>query len=275
ADVMNPILRQKGIRSLLGVPILFEGKVIGVLHVGTLKRRLFDRHDAQLLQIVADRIGLGIEYARLYQEAQETSRLKDEFLATVIEAAIDAMRPAASARNIRVETRLDPRIDLIQGDPDRLQQVMWNLLSNAIKFTPEGGRVDVVLERVDSHFELTVRDTGKGIRSEFLPHLFERFRQADASATRALGGLGLGLAIARHLVELHGGTVEAESAGEGKGATFRVRIPLRVATEDTRAHEAREGSASRSEEHTSELQSPCNLVCRLLLEKKKQTCTYS
>ncbi|TMA81607.1 MAG: GAF domain-containing protein, partial [Deltaproteobacteria bacterium] len=288
ADVMNPILRQKGIRSLLGVPILFEGKVIGVLHVGTLKRRLFDRHDAQLLQIVADRIGLGIEYARLYREAQETSRLKDEFLATVshelrtpltpilawvsqlrrrtldpartaralevidrsaraqarlvddllevsrmiggkfhldvrpmrlasaIEAAIEAMRPAASARNIRVETRLDPRIDLIQGDPDRLQQVMWNLLSNAIKFTPEGGRVDVVLERVDSHFELTVRDTGKGIRSEFLPYLFERFRQADASVTRALGGLGLGLAIARHLVELHGGTIEAESAGEGK-----------------------------------------------------------
>ena len=121
---------------------------------------------------------------------------------------------------------------------------MWNLLSNAIKFTPEGGRVDVVLERVDSHFELTVRDTGKGIRSEFLPYLFERFRQADASVTRALGGLGLGLAIARHLVELHGGTIEAESAGEGKGATFRVRIPLRVATEDTRAHEPREGSAS-------------------------------
>src|SRR5204862_5895714 len=94
------------------------------------------------------------------------------------------------------------------------------------------------------HFELTVRDTGKGIRSEFLPCLFERFRQADASATRALGGLGLGLAIARHLVELHGGTVEAESAGEGTGAMFRVRIPLRVATEDARAHEAREGSAS-------------------------------
>ncbi len=165
-------------------------------------------------------------------------------LAAAIEAAIEAMRPAASAKNIRVETRLDPRIDLIQGDPDRLQQVMWNLLSNAIKFTPEGGRVDVVLERVDSHFELTVRDTGKGISSEFLPYLFERFRQADASVTRALGGLGLGLAIARHLVELHGGTIEAESAGEGKGATFRVRIPLRVATEDTRAHEAREGSAS-------------------------------
>src|SRR2546425_399624 len=143
-------------------------------------------------------------------------------------------------------TRLDPRIDLIQGDPDRLQQVVWNLLSNAIKFTPEGGRVDVVLERVDSHLELTVRDTGKGIKSEFLPHLFERFRQADASATRALGGLGLGLAIARRLVELHGGTVEAESAGEGTGATFRVRIPFRVATEDARAHAAREGSASEA-----------------------------
>jgi len=117
---------------------------------------------------------------------------------------------------------------------------VWNLLSNAIKFTPEGGHVEVTLERVDSHFELTVRDTGKGIAPEFLPYVFERFRQADASVTRALGGLGLGLAIARHLVELHGGTVEAESAGERKGATFRVRIPLRLANEDSSAYEARE-----------------------------------
>src|SRR5437867_12716070 len=131
-------------------------------------------------------------------------------LVAAIEAAVEAMRPAASAKNIRVETRLDPRIDLIEGDPDRLQQVVWNLLSNAIKFTPEGGRVDVVLERVDSHLELTVRDTGKGIRSEFLPHLFERFRQADASVTRALGGLGARLGVAGHLSELPGGTIEAE-----------------------------------------------------------------
>jgi len=305
AQVLNPILRQKGVRSLLGVPILFEDRVIGVLHVGTLQPRQFDRQDAQLLQIVADRIGLGIEYERLYREAEETSRLKDEFLATVshelrtpltpilawvsqlrrrqldpartaraleaiersarvqarliddllevsriiggklrldlrpmrlasvTEAASEAMRPAAAAKNIRVVTSLDPRIELIWGDPERLQQVMWNLLSNAIKFTPEGGRVDVGLERgVDSHLELTVRDTGRGIAPEFLPHLFERFRQADASSTRALGGLGLGLAIVRHLVELHGGTVEAESAGEGKGTTVRVRMPFRVATHD-------------------------------------------
>jgi len=301
AQMLNPILRQKGVRSLLGVPILFEGSVIGVLHVGTLQPRQFDRQDAQLLQIVADRIGLGIEYARLYREAQETSRLKDEFLATVshelrtpltpilawvsqlrrrrldpartaraleaiersaraqarlvddllevsriiggklrldirpmrlasaIEAAIEAMRPAAAAKNIRVVTSLDPRIELIWGDPERLQQVVWNLVSNAIKFTPEGGRVDVRLECVDSHLELTVRDTGRGIAPEFLPYLFERFRQADPSSTRALGGLGLGLAIVRHLVELHGGTVEAESAGEGMGTTLRVRMPFRVA----------------------------------------------
>jgi len=212
--------------------------------------------------------------ARLVDDLLEVSRMiggklhlevRPMRLAAAIEAAIEAMRPAASARNIRVETRLDPRIDLIQGDPDRLQQVVWNLLSNAIKFTPEGGRVDLVLERVDSHLELTVRDTGKGIRSEFLPYVFERFRQADASVTRALGGLGLGLAIARHLVELHGGTIEAESAGEGKGATFRVRIPLRVATEDTRAHEAREGSAG--EELT-----PLNGLRVLVVDDEPDTC---
>src|SRR6059058_182830 len=486
ADVMNPILRQKGIRSLLGVPILFEGKVIGVLHVGTLHPRHFRRDDAQLLQVVADRIGLGIEYSRLYEEerrararseaeqrrsrflanvsallattldyeatlrnlarlavpelgdwcvidmlgehgqmrrvavahvvpakeslawelerrhamrpedaysparvartgraelvpevteallaeaardeahldllhqlglashicvplvargrtlgtlsvatsgagrrytredlafteevaaraalavdnvrlyreAQETSRLKDEFLATlshelrtpltsvlawmwmlrrgrldgpaverardtmeksmrsllriiddlldvsrairgqlrlevrsiglvpVIQAAVDAVRPAANARDIRLRTIIDCDGGLVQGDPSRLQQVVWNLLNNAIKFTPAGGRVHVRLERGDAAAIVTVSDSGPGIPPEFLPHASERFRQADASATRAQGGLGLGLDIVRHLIELHGGSVRVESPGEMGGATLIVTLPL-------------------------------------------------
>ena len=486
ADLQNPFLLERGIRSLLGVPILFEGRVIGVLHVGTLGRRRFGRSDAQLLQVVADRIGLGIEYARLYgeaqeaarraafaaeasrvlagsldvrttlerlahlavpflgdwcvvvltqasgavrqlaaahvvpekldlalrlaedhsmqrralgplwavlqcretqvfqaideaflanlvdssaeletlrglgvrsgmivplvahdqalgvmvfavteseyrygsadvaaaedlarraalavdnarlfREAQESTRLRDEFLATVshelrtpltpiltwtqllrpgrqdpamfaraidaiersaraqaqliedlldvsriitgrlridvrpmplwgvVEAAIESMGPAAEAKGILLDVVLDPQARLVMGDADRLQQVVWNLLSNAIKFTPPGGRVAVRVEQVDDEVRLTVRDTGKGIRPEFAPYVFERFRQADSSTTRAHGGLGLGLAIVRHLVELHGGSVSAESAGEGRGATFIVRLPATV-VEDAR-----------------------------------------
>jgi len=301
AKVVNPILREKGIRSLLGVPILFEGRVIGVLHVGALQRRQFNRGDAQLLQVVADRMGLGIEYARLYRRAEESSRLKDEFLATlshelrtpltpilawviqlrrgtldptraahaleaiernaraqarlvddllevsriisgkmrldlkpvrlaeVIDAAIDAVRPAAVVKNIRVVKGFHRGVLPILGDGQRLQQVVWNLLSNAIKFTPENGRVEVWLRPAQTHLELSVRDTGKGIPPGFLPHVFERFRQAQAPITGGPGGLGLGLAIVRHIVELHGGSVHAESAGQGKGATFTVRLPLRVA----------------------------------------------
>jgi signal transduction histidine kinase/CheY-like chemotaxis protein/putative methionine-R-sulfoxide reductase with GAF domain len=504
-DLLNPLLREQGIHSLLGVPILFESKVIGVLHVGTLERRRFHEPDAQLLQVVADRIGLGIEYARLYdeeqrvraeteterartaflanvtgllaasldyeatlrnlvrlavpdrgeccvidiadepggatrrvavahvepakeailweierrypmwpedpssaaevartgkpvllaevteadrvaaahnpehlalmhqlafassisvpliargrtlgtmsfatsdsgrryglddlalardlaslaalavdnarlyREAQESraqavaaSRAKDEFLATVshelrtpltpiltwarlldtgrldparaaqaikaiqrsakaqvqliedlldvsriitgklrlnmqrvelspvIEAAVEAMRPAMDAKGIQLQMDLDPRAGAIAGDPERLQQVVWNLLSNTIKFTPKGGRVQVALARGNSHVELTVRDTGSGIAPAFLPHLFERFSQEDASTTRPHGGLGLGLAIVRHLVELHRGTVRAESAGEGKGALVTVRLPLPVVAQKRAAED--------------------------------------
>src|ERR1700740_2818542 len=116
----------------------------------------------------------------------------------------------------------------VSGDPNRLRQVFWNLLNNAIKFTPKGGRVQVVLERVDSHVELSVTDTGEGISADFLPYIFNRFQQADASTTRRHGGLGLGLAIVKQLVELHGGTVRAQSEGIGKGAVFIVRLPLTV-----------------------------------------------
>jgi PAS domain S-box-containing protein len=147
-------------------------------------------------------------------------------LISAIEAAIETVRPAAEAKEIGIQTRLDPVAGLVAGDSDRLQQIVWNLLSNAIKFTPKGGRVDVRLERVNSHVEITVTDTGQGISPEFVPYVFERFRQADSSITRSYSGLGLGLAIVRHLVELHGGTVRADSPGEGQGATFTVKLPL-------------------------------------------------
>jgi CheY-like chemotaxis protein len=145
--------------------------------------------------------------------------------ATII-AAVDGLRPAAEAKEIRLQLQLDAPGGQVSGDPDRLQQVAWNLISNAIKFTPKGGRVLVRQERVESHVELTVSDTGLGIAPEFLPHVFDRFRQADATSTRAFGGLGLGLAIVRQLVELHGGAVRVHSAGEGQGSTFTVNLPL-------------------------------------------------
>ncbi|HST50390.1 MAG TPA: ATP-binding protein [Pyrinomonadaceae bacterium] len=147
-------------------------------------------------------------------------------LAAVIEAAINAVIPAADAKGIRLQRVLDTGASMVSGDPARLQQVIWNLLSNAIKFTPRDGRVQVRLERTGSHVEITVADDGQGIGLDILPHVFERFRQADSSTTRAHGGLGLGLAIVRHLVEMHGGTVRAESCGEGQGATFTIKLPL-------------------------------------------------
>jgi len=144
----------------------------------------------------------------------------------VIQAASDAVRPAAEAKGILVETDLCPEVGLISGDPERLQQVLWNLLANAIKFTPPGGRVVVRLGHAGESVRLTVTDNGAGIEPAVLPRLFERFWQADSTTTRTQGGLGLGLAVVRHLVELHGGTVRAESAGEGRGATFTVTLPL-------------------------------------------------
>jgi PAS domain S-box-containing protein len=143
-----------------------------------------------------------------------------------VEAALETVRPAADAKGIRLEKMLDPVAGPVSGDPNRLQQVVWNLLSNAIKFTPKDGKVQVVLQRVNSHIEISVADTGVGIKTEFLPHVFERFRQADAATTRRYSGLGLGLSIVKHLVELHGGTVRADSLGEGRGTTFSVHLPL-------------------------------------------------
>lgn len=147
----------------------------------------------------------------------------------VIEAAVDAMRPAADTKGIRIDMVLDSNVGLISGDPDRLQQVFWNLVSNAVKFTSKGGRIQVRLQRINSNIEISVSDTGKGISAEFLPHVFDRFRQADSKITRVHGGLGLGLAIVRHIVELHGGQVEARSPGESQGSTFTVKLPLIIA----------------------------------------------
>ena len=146
-----------------------------------------------------------------------------------IQAAIDTVQHAASAKNIRLTKVLDHVAGPIAGDPKRLQQVMWNLLSNAIKFTPKEGRVQVLLERVNSHIEISVADSGVGINSELLPLVFDRFQQGDASITRSHGGLGLGLSIVKHLVELHGGSVQVHSAGENLGATFVLHFPLAIA----------------------------------------------
>jgi len=158
-----------------------------------------------------------------------TGKLRLEFAAceleSIIQAAVEAVRPTAEAKGVRLQILLEPDTGPVFGDRERLQQIVWNLLSNAVKFTRQNGLVQIKLQRVESQVEVVVTDTGVGISSEFLPHVFERFRQADGSTTRIYGGLGLGLAIVRHLVELHGGTVSAESAGANKGAAFTVRFP--------------------------------------------------
>src|SRR5215475_8109606 len=149
-------------------------------------------------------------------------------LAHIIDAAMDSIRPAAEAKSIQLRARVESRGSLVSGDPNRLQQIIWNLLSNAVKFTPRHGRVDVSLGRVDSHFQITVSDSGVGISPEFLPFVFDRFSQANTTSEQKYGGLGLGLAIVRHLVELLGGAVRADSPGEGQGATFTVTLPVKA-----------------------------------------------
>ena len=173
--------------------------------------------------------------ARLVEDVLDVSRItmgtmrldaQAVALIPIIEAAVESMRPAARAKAIHLELLLDPGAPSVAGEPARLQQIVWNLISNAIKFTPRGGRVEVHLRQVGSHVHIRVCDTGQGIDPEFLPFVFERFTQADSSTTRRYGGLGLGLAIVRHLVELHGGTVTASSEGPGRGATFVVALPV-------------------------------------------------
>ncbi|HTS02406.1 MAG TPA: ATP-binding protein, partial [Thermoanaerobaculia bacterium] len=291
------LLDRFGVGSILAVPISILGEPKGSL-MWCRAGRAWEIADVALCEEIAHRTGVAVEHARLYLEADQANRLKDEFLATlshelrtplhaivgwahmlrsgrldaettrravetidrsaqiqnqlisdvldvsrvmagklrltvraislidVVNAALETVGPAAQAREVRLERDLDPAGAAINGDADRLQQVVWNLLSNAIKFGPRGGRVLVRLRRTDRQSDISVEDDGPGIRPEFLPYVFERFRQADSSSTRPQGGLGLGLAIVRHLVELHGGTVEAANRTDGHtGALFTVRLP--------------------------------------------------
>lgn len=156
--------------------------------------------------------------------------LKPIALTSVVKGAMESVQLAADAKAIQLQMIVDPVADNVKGDAARLQQVVWNLLSNSIKFTPPGGSVTVKIDRADSMAQMSVTDTGEGISAEFLPFVFDRFKQADGSTTRIHGGLGLGLAIARHLIEMHGGTIEADSSGHGLGATFKIRLPLAIAS---------------------------------------------
>ena len=177
-----------------------------------------------------------------------------------IEGAIETVRPAAEAKGIRLLKVLDPTAGPITGDPNRLQQVVWNLLTNAIKFTPRNGRVEAQLRRADSQVEITVADTGVGIKPELLPIIFQRFRQADSSRTRTVGGLGLGLSIVKHLVEQHGGTVHVSSAGEGRGSTFTLRLPVMAVTTDIGGPRTHPGSVSSWDFKPSDLSGVTVLV---------------
>jgi signal transduction histidine kinase/CheY-like chemotaxis protein len=212
-----------------------------MLHDGTVRpdretraAEIIERNAAALTQIVED----VLDVSRIISGRTRLNVQRVE-VAAVVNEAIETVRPTTEAKGVRLLTVVEPRHPIVSGDPDRLQQVVWNLLSNAVKFTPSGGWVHVWLERTNSQVEIVVRDTGRGISPDFLPHVFERFRQADGRVSREYNGLGLGLAISRHLVELHGGTIHAASDGEGKGATFRVRLPM------TNVQTAPEGEPTR------------------------------
>ncbi len=323
ADVLNPLLKKKGIKSLLGVPLLIEGRVTGVMHVGRFTRYEFTEDDTRLLQLVADRIALAIENARLFEEervarreAEAASQAKDEFLTTIshelrtpltpiigwihmirngilpdeetvhglsvieknsyalkrlindlldmsailsgkmrmeelpvsleqaVREAVETVQPYAATRDIDiVVTFHDCQNEIVSGDRARLVQVFWNILHNAIKFSSAGGRVEVDAEANDLEMIVRVRDYGKGISPEFVPFVFERFRQADGSKTRSFAGLGLGLALVKSFVEAHNGAVKAESEGVGHGTCFTVKLPLRKPEAQTISQPAEEPQA--------------------------------
>jgi len=185
-----------------------------------------DRNATALTQIVED----VLDVSRIIS-GKVRLNLRQIDVTSVLTASVDTVRPAAESKGVELQIGVDP-VRPVAGDPDRLQQVFWNLLSNAVKFTPRGGQVTVQLFEEKSAAVISVTDSGPGIASDFLPHIFERFRQGETGTTRRHGGLGLGLAIARHLVEMHGGTIEALSEGPGKGAIFRVRLPLIAVSEE-------------------------------------------
>jgi PAS domain S-box-containing protein len=215
------------LNAILGWSQLLKGDTpdIALLQEGL---DVIERNARVQTQLIADLLDMSrIISGKLRLDVQQVD------LAAVISAALDSIRPSAELKEIRLQKMLDPVAGPVSGDPSRLQQIVWNLLSNAIKFTPKRGHVEVLLQRIDSHVEIIVSDTGQGISPEFLPHVFDRFRQADSSTTRHQGGLGLGLAIVKQLVDLHGGRITAKSRGEGQGATFAVTLPLAAARHES------------------------------------------
>jgi len=215
-ELRTPLNAILGYSRMLQSGMLTPDKHAHALHT-------VERNATSLTQIVED----VLDVSRIIS-GKIRLNIQSVDLPAVVSDAIATVMPAADAKQIRVQTILDPRAAPISGDPDRMQQIVWNLVSNAVKFTPKHGTVQVRLERVNSHVEIVVSDTGAGIPPDFLPHIFERFRQADSGTTREHGGIGLGLAIVRHLVELHGGTIHAVSGGHEKGSTFRVRLPIMI-----------------------------------------------
>jgi len=344
--------------SSLVVPMAAMGRIVGTIEVQSYEVAAYNSQHASAMKMAANLAAVAIENVRLFEHesraravAEESNRLKDEFLAIlshelrtpltavlgwarllrsehlnsemtaraleviernataqklliddllevsriitgkfrlemrpmnlapVIEAAIEVIRPTAAAKNIRLESVLNPASSaVVSGDPDRVQQVVWNLLSNAVKFTSHGGRVEVRLEHQSDCARIVVSDTGQGIPESFLPFVFDRFRQADSTTTRTYGGLGLGLAIVRHLVELHGGTVRVESEGEGRGTTFSVELPLnqmRTANATTAGDRSRDADSSRSSEQFA-IRNPQSAILEglrlLIVEDDDDTC---
>ena len=329
ADLHTPFLRERGVKSLLGVPLLLEGRVLGVIHVGRRSLRPFSEDDTRLLELVAFRIALAIDNARLFEEeraaqreAEAASRAKDEFLTTishelrtpltpiigwihmirngllpekesmhglevieknshslkrlindlldmsailsgkmrveqklvalngVVREAVETVRPYASAHEVQLETALDDSRDaIVTGDRARLVQAFANLLENAIKFSRSGGRVKISCERKDNSAQVRVEDEGRGISSDFLPFVFERFRQEDGSKTRAHGGLGLGLALVKSFIEAHQGTIEAASGGPGKGSCFTITLPCAKDVAQTMSQATGESQAEPAPAH--------------------------
>ncbi len=215
-ELRNPLSAILGWAPLLRAKSLDEAKTTRALEA-------IERSARAQSQLIEDLLDISrITSGKLLLNAHSLD------LAAVIGAAIDVVQVSAEAKQIQIASRIEPMAERLVGDSTRLQQVIWNLLSNAIKFTPAGGRVEVILESLGAQAQITIRDTGRGISADFLPYVFDRFCQADSSRTRSNTGLGLGLTIVRHLVELHGGTVRVESPGEGQGTTFTVRLPLRA-----------------------------------------------
>jgi PAS domain S-box-containing protein len=221
-ELRTPLNAILGYSRMLQSGMLTPDKHARALHI-------VERNATSLTQIVED----VLDVSRIIS-GKIRLNIQSVDLPAVVSDAIATVMPAADAKQVRVQTILDPRAAPISGDPDRMQQIVWNLVSNAVKFTPKHGTVQVRLERVNSHVEIVVSDTGAGIPPDFLPHIFERFRQADSGTTREHGGIGLGLAIVRHLVELHGGTIHAASGGHEKGSTFRVRLPIMIVHHEER-----------------------------------------